>query len=101
VRYSNWTKIPIVLPAIKKILDLTLGKQRADDISLRIYFLRKYNICFDIVLLFFMLVFSFTIIKLIKAKVFPQKNIPVTFSNVYKYFRLRFINKNLPEHSRA
>ena len=28
VRYSNWTKIPVVFPAIKKILDLTIGKQK-------------------------------------------------------------------------
>jgi len=101
VRYSNWAKIPIVLPAIKKILDLTLGKQKADAISLRTYFLRKYDFCFNITLIMFLFVFSFTLVKLIKAKVFPQKNIPVTFSNVYKYFRLRFINKTLPEHGQA
>ena len=45
VRYSNWTKIPVVMPSIKKILDLTIGKTEADTISLRTYFLRKYNIC--------------------------------------------------------
>jgi hypothetical protein len=101
VRYSNWTKIPIILPAIKKILDLTVGKQKADDISIRTYFLRKYDICFNVVLIFFILVFSFTIVQLIKAKVFPQKNIPITFSNIYKYFRLRFFVKDLPEHGRA
>jgi hypothetical protein len=101
VRYSNWAKIPIVLPAIKKILDLTLGKQKADAISLRTYFLRKYDFCFNITLIMFLFVFSFTLVKLIKAKVFPQKNIPVTFSNVYKYFRLRFIDKTLPEHGQA
>ena len=101
VRYSNWTKIPIILPAIKKILDLTLGKQEADFISIRTYFLSIYDICFDVVLILFIFIFSFTIVKLIKAKIFPQKNIPVTFSNVYKYFRLRFIDKNLPEHGQA
>ena len=101
VRYSNWAKIPIILPAIKKVLDLTVGKQRANDISLRTYFLRKYDICFNFILILFLFVFSFTLVKLIKAKVFPQKNIPVTFSNVYKYFRLRFIDKSLPKHGQA
>jgi hypothetical protein len=101
VRYSNWKKIPIVLPAIKKILDLTIGKQAADTISLRIYFLRKYNICFNVILILFVLVFAFTLVKLIKAKVFPQKNIPVTFSNVYKYLRLRFFDKGFTEHGQA
>jgi hypothetical protein len=101
VRYSNWTKIPIFLPAVKKLLDLTVGKAKADDISIRTYFLRKYEICFNTTLLFFVLVFFFTIVQLIKAKVFPQKNIPVTFSNVYKYFRLRFFGKDLPKHGHA
>jgi hypothetical protein len=101
VRYSNWTKIPVVLPAFKKILDLTLGKQRADGISLRTYFLRKYVLCYNIILILFIIVFSYTVVKLIKAKVFPQKNIPVTFSNIYKYFRLRFIDKSLPKHGQA
>jgi hypothetical protein len=101
VRYSNWTKIPVILPAIKKMLDLSLGKEKADGISLRTYFLRKYLLCFRVLLVVFVFVFSYTLIRLIKAKVFPQKNIPVTFSNVYKYFRLRFFNKDLPEHGRA
>ena len=98
VRYSNWTKIPVILPAIKKILDLTLGKERCRySISSEPYFLRKYDICFNLVLILFVLVFSYTIVKLIKAKVFPQQNIPVTFSNVYKYLRLRFFDKEFTE----
>jgi hypothetical protein len=102
VRYSNWNKIPFVSPAVKKILDFTLGKERADKISLRVYFLRKYNICFDILLVVFIFVFSYTLLRLIKSKVFPQQNIPLTFSNVYKYFRLRFFEKNrFIEHSSA
>jgi hypothetical protein len=101
VRYSNWTKIPVIFPAVKKILDFAVGKEKADVISVRTFFLRKYDICFDIVLILFILVFSFTIVQLIKAKVFPRKNIPVTFSNVYKYFRLRFFDKNFPEHGQA
>jgi hypothetical protein len=101
VRYSNWTKIPVIMPAVKKILDLTLGKQKADTISLRIYFLRKYNLCFDIFLIFFVLVFSYTLIKFIKAKVFPRQNIPVTFSNLYKYLRLRVFEKRFTERESA
>lgn len=99
VRYSNWAKIPVVLPAVKKILDLTIGKPAADSISLRTYFLKKYNICFNVILVIFVFVFAYTLVRLIKAKVFPQKNIPVTFSNVYKYLRLRFIDKRFAEHA--
>ena len=102
VRYSNWAKIPVILPAVKKMLDFTLGKQRADKISLRVYFLRKYNICFDVLMVIFIVVFSYTLVRLIKAKVFPQQNIPMTFSNLNKYFRQRFGEKNrFTEHGRA
>jgi hypothetical protein len=97
VRYSNWTKIPIILPSVKKILDLAIGKKEADSISLRTHFLRKYNIVFSVLLVFFVLVFSFTLVQLIRAKVFPEKNIPVTFSNVFKYLRLHRNEKRLSE----
>ncbi len=101
VRYSNWNKIPFVMPAMKKMLDFTMGKKQADMISLRVYFLKKYNLCFNILLIFSFLIFSYTLVRLIKAKVFPQKNIPVTFSNVYKYVRLRYLDKGFPNHGQA
>jgi hypothetical protein len=100
VRYTNWSKIPILLPSIKKILDASLGKEQADTISLRTYFLRKYNLFFDLFLIIFIVVFSFTVRKLIIAKVFPRQNIPVTFSNVYKYLRQRLFEKNFTEQGR-
>lgn len=90
VRYSNWTKVPVIFPAIKKILDLTLGKAQADTISVRTYFLKMYDISFDITLALFIIVFLLTGLKLIQTKVFPQKNIPFTFSNICKYLHLRF-----------
>jgi len=101
VRYTNWTKIPVIFPAFKKILDLAIGKQEADTISIRTYFLRMYDICFGITLVLFIIVFFLTIVKLIKAKVFPQKNIPFTFSNIFKYLRLRIFDRRIPEQSRA
>ena len=99
VRYSNWTKIPVVLPAVKKILDLAIGKPEADRISLRTFFLKKYSIGYVLTLLLFIFVFASTLIKLIQAKVFPSKNIPVTFPNIYKYLRLRFQHDRAPEQA--
>ena len=97
VRYTNWTKIPVVLPAVKKVLDQILGKPVADTISMRTYFLRKYVICFDITLILFIITFSYTLVKLIQRKVFPHRNTPVTFSNIFKYLRLRLIgNQPVP-----
>jgi hypothetical protein len=91
VRYTNWTKIPVILPAIKNVLDRTLGKEVANTISVRTYFLRKFNIFFNIIFILFVGFFSYTLIKLIQKKIFPQQNIPVTFSNIYKYLRLRIL----------
>lgn len=101
VRYSNWTKIPVVLPAIKKILDLTMGKSKADTISMRIYFLRIYDICFTVALIIFLAVFTLTMRKLIQAKIFRQKNIPFTFSNILKYLRLRLLHERVPGQGHA
>ena len=46
VRYTNWSKIPIVMPALKKILTLFIGVQRTNSISLRVLFLDAYDIYF-------------------------------------------------------
>jgi hypothetical protein len=101
VRYSNWTKIPVIFPAVKKILDITIGKPAADTISMRTYFLRMYDICFGVTLVLFILVLFLTVVKLIKAKVFPQSNIPFTIPNIFKYLRIRMIGRGLPEQSQA
>lgn len=45
-RYTNWDKIPIILPAIKKVLDWRLGIKKADHVSLRIFMMRKFNVFF-------------------------------------------------------
>lgn len=95
VRYSNWEKIPVVLPAIKKILDLVLGKEKADTISMRTYFLRMYDLYFYVLLGLYIPVFIFTLRKLIKTKVFPQPNIPITVTNIIKYTKARFSNKQV------
>jgi hypothetical protein len=60
VRYTNWEKIPVILPAIKKIITFFIGADRANGISLRTYFLRRYTVCFYIVLVFFLLQFIHT-----------------------------------------
>lgn len=101
VRYTNWTKIPVILPAIKTILDFSLGKKEADNISLRTYFLRKYNVCFGFSLVIFIFIFTLTMIKLLRTKVFPKKNIPMTFSNFLKYLRPRIFEKGLRKQSQA
>ncbi|MEQ1797154.1 MAG: transglutaminase domain-containing protein [Lacibacter sp.] len=43
VRYANWNKIPVITPAIKSMLNFFIGKEKADQISVRPYLLRIYN----------------------------------------------------------
>jgi hypothetical protein len=51
VRYTNWQKIPVVMPMLKKVLTITLGEKRVSTISIRPYFLRQYRIyCILIIL---------------------------------------------------
>lgn len=46
VRYTNWDKIPIIMPLLQSIITFTAGKDAANHLSLRTYFLRKYHLLF-------------------------------------------------------
>jgi hypothetical protein len=92
VRYTNWTKVPIVMPAIKKVLNFFMGAQKADTISIRSYFLDIYAIYFYITLLIYLPLFFVTFGSFVKTKLFPDKDIPLTIRNVIKYLKPRFNN---------
>jgi len=88
VRYSNWTKIPLLLPAAKGLLNIIVGKTKADTISMRTWFLKVYNIYFYVSLFLYIPLFLFTLRRLIQTKIFPDPNIPFTVRNLVKYLRL-------------
>jgi hypothetical protein len=46
VRYTNWQKIPLVMPFLKNVLTLVWGKERTELFSLRVLTLRKFHILF-------------------------------------------------------
>jgi len=46
VRYTNWEKIPIVMPLLKNVLTLAWGKERTAFFSLRVFMLRKFHVLF-------------------------------------------------------
>ena len=87
VRYSNWTKIPLLMPAAKGILNVILGKEKADTISIRTWFLKIYSIYFFVTIFLYIPVFLFTFRRLIQTKVFPSPDIPITIRNLIKYLR--------------
>jgi hypothetical protein len=87
VRYTNWEKIPVLLPAFKALLNLTLGPQKTNTLSLRTWLLKIYTVYFYCILLFYIPVVLLTFRRLILTKVFPNQDIPFTFSNLVKYSR--------------
>lgn len=68
VRYTNWDKIPVVMPLIKNVMYWTMGKERTDSYSLRSLGLNKYKVLFNITLGAYLLVILFSINFYIKAR---------------------------------
>jgi hypothetical protein len=48
VRYTNWQKVPVLSPAMKGVLNFTIGKEATEDLSLRVFFIRKFKILYYI-----------------------------------------------------
>ena len=44
IRYSNWGKIPVIMPLIKSVLSAFMGEENAERISLRAAFLNLYKV---------------------------------------------------------
>ena len=74
VRYTNWNKVKIIGPMVKSILNFLLGKEAADQISIRSYIIRIYEVNYKITMLFFIPVFLFTIWKFWDEKLTKHKN---------------------------
>jgi len=63
VRYTNWNKIPVLLPALKKTLQFVWGKEKTEHVSLRPYFLQPYHIIFCCAAFVYLLLLLYTIRK--------------------------------------
>jgi len=61
VRYTNWDKIPVLMPILKKTFSLFFGSKYVDQISLRTYFLKTYQIIFQIGLIILVLIGAHTV----------------------------------------
>jgi len=81
VRYTNWEKVPVLMPLAKNILYLFIGKERTDGLSFRSLFLRKFHILFVTVgMLYLLLVFSVIRKYIRKNKQAITLYFPVLFS---------------------
>ncbi len=84
VRYTNWTKIPILLPGIKAALNFFMGAQKADTISIRSYFLDIYSIYFYITLFLYLPLFLYTFGRFVRTQLFPDKKYPAHLSQYHQ-----------------
>lgn len=60
VRYTNWDKIPVVMPAIKNMLYWSAGKEATEGYSIRNLFLRKFDVLFYSLFVLYMILFTVT-----------------------------------------
>jgi hypothetical protein len=75
VRYTNWEKVPIVLPLLKKVLTFFAGKSYTETFSMRTFFLQKHKFFRNVFLMLFGISIFFTIwfqrrantVKVVKA----------------------------------
>lgn len=63
VQYTNWNKIKYISPLVKSSLDFFLGKEKADQISIRSYIIRIYEVFYKLALFAFIPIFLFTLWK--------------------------------------
>ena len=71
IRYTNWEKIPVIMPLIKKALDKSLGEERANAISIRVRLLSIYNI-YSLLLLFVMIpMFTYLFMRMFEIPKLP------------------------------
>jgi hypothetical protein len=76
VRYNNWNKIPLLMPALKKTLSLFISEEQIGQISLRSYFLKKYTVCANMLLLFILPLSIFIITKLMRFTPYKKIQLP-------------------------
>ncbi len=89
VRYTNWSKIPVISPAAKSLLSLFIGRERANTFSVRTLFMNTYQVYVYFLVALYIPLLLVTIRGLVKTKIFPSPEIPVTIRNLVKYIRLR------------
>lgn len=68
MRRTNWAKIPVILPAVKKIIDWTVGPEVRKEISIRAYALNVWLVYIIILSLIYAVLIFWTIKTFRKRK---------------------------------
>lgn len=83
VRYTNWEKVPVMMPVIRKILSLAIGKEKANKFSFRTYILRKFHILFELTIY----------IHLLLLIIFIRNYLRRSSNRAIRYFSILFSRK--------
>lgn len=68
VRYTNWQKIPILMPAAKQLLTLVLGRAAADTFCLRVLVLNVNECIFDVLFAISLLILLVKVFRYIRRR---------------------------------
>ncbi|HEY8895207.1 MAG TPA: hypothetical protein VIM79_10355, partial [Niastella sp.] len=81
VRYTNWDKVPVVLPLVKNVLSVFMGKESTETLSIRTFFLRKFSVLFNITAIIYLTLVMMIVRRFIynNRKRFAM-HLPVLFS---------------------
>jgi hypothetical protein len=83
VRYTNWNKIPVISQSIKGLLNITIGRDLADSISIRPYLLRIYHKLAWLTFLAWLVVVLYTF-KRIRQNKHAQKKTEAELKYIHK-----------------
>ena len=73
VRYTNWSKIPILMPFCKMLLDISIGQARADKICLRSHFLSPYRTLYHVLLYIYISLLALQCVRLYRKRFLRSK----------------------------
>lgn len=68
VRYFNWTKIPVILPALRSIISAMIGPERTNKICVRAMFLNTFTVSLYFALALYLPLLLITIRKLARRR---------------------------------
>ncbi|HUR09943.1 MAG TPA: hypothetical protein VM012_01155 [Flavitalea sp.] len=66
VRYTNWDKIPVVMPALKGMMKFAIGAEKTENFSFRNLVLRKFDLYISITLSIYLFLLSLVVRKYIR-----------------------------------
>ena len=58
IRYTNWNKIPVVMPALRSVIKFFSSESYVSSLSLRVWILRKFSVLYFISLISYILLLS-------------------------------------------